>query len=125
MTISEVAKEYAITADTLRYYERIGLLPAIRRNSSGIRDYTEADCRTISFVKCMRSAGVQIEALTEYMTLLRQGEETREARKQILIAQRDQLNQRAQEMQKTLEILNKKIEGYEGNMRRIEQEMSC
>ena len=73
MTISEVSREYAITADTLRYYERIGLLPAIRRSSSGIRDYSEADCKTISFVKCMRSAGVQIEALTEYMTLLRMG----------------------------------------------------
>lgn len=124
MTISEVSKEYAITADTLRYYERIGLLPAIRRSSSGIRDYSEADCRTISFVKCMRSAGVQIEALTEYMTLLRKGDDTWEARKQILVEQRDQLNHKIEEMQRTLEILNKKIDGYEGNMRKIEREMS-
>lgn len=125
MTISEVAKEYAITADTLRYYERIGLLPAIHRSGSGIRDYSEADCKTISFVKCMRSAGVQIEALTEYMTLLRRGDDTWEARKQILVEQRDQLNRKVEEMQRTLEILNKKIDGYEGKMRRIEQEMSC
>lgn len=125
MTISEVAKEYAITADTLRYYERIGLLPAIRRSSSGIRDYSEADCKTVSFVKCMRSAGVQIEALTEYMTLLRRGDDTWEARKQILVEQRDQLNRKVEEMQRTLEILNKKIDGYEGKMRSIEQEMSC
>ena len=125
MTISEVAKEYAITADTLRYYERIGLLPAIHRSGSGIRDYSEADCKTVSFVKCMRSAGVQIEALTEYMTLLRRGEDTWEARKQILVEQRDQLNRKVEEMQRTLEILNKKIDGYEGKMRRIEQEMSC
>lgn len=125
MTISEVAKEYAITADTLRYYERIGLLPAIHRSSSGIRDYSEADCKTVSFVKCMRSAGVQIEALTEYMTLLRRGDDTWEARKQILVEQRDQLNRKVEEMQRTLEILNKKIDGYEGKMRSIEQEMSC
>ncbi|MCI9457289.1 MAG: MerR family transcriptional regulator [Oscillospiraceae bacterium] len=125
MTISEVAKEYAITADTLRYYERIGLLPAIHRSGSGIRDYSEADCKTVSFVKCMRSAGVQIEALTEYMTLLRRGDDTWEARKQILVEQRDQLNRKVEEMQRTLEILNKKIDGYEGKMRRIEQEMSC
>ena len=125
MTISEVAKEYAITADTLRYYERIGLLPAIHRSGSGIRDYSEADCKTISFVKCMRSAGVQIEALTEYMTLLRRGDDTWEARKQILVEQRDQLNRKVEEMQRTLEIMNKKIDGYEGKMRRIEQEMSC
>ncbi len=125
MTISEVAKEYAITADTLRYYERIGLLPAIHRSGSGIRDYSEADCKTVSFVKCMRSAGVQIEALTEYMTLLRRGDDTWEARKQILVEQRDQLNRKVEEMQRTLEILNKKIDGYEAKMRRIEQEMSC
>jgi len=125
MTISEVAKEYAITADTLRYYERIGLLPAIHRSGSGIRDYSEADCKTVSFVKCMRSAGVQIEALTEYMTLLRRGDDTWEARKQILVEQRNQLNRKVEEMQRTLEILNKKIDGYEGKMRRIEQEMSC
>ena len=125
MTISEVAKEYAITADTLRYYERIGLLPDIHRSGSGIRDYSEADCKTVSFVKCMRSAGVQIEALTEYMTLLRRGDDTWEARKQILVEQRDQLNRKVEEMQRTLEILNKKIDGYEGKMRRIEQEMSC
>ena len=125
MTISEVAKEYAITADTLRYYERIGLLPAIHRSGSGIRDYSEADCKTVSFVKCMRSAGVQIEALTEYMTLLRRGDDTWEARKQILVEQRYQLNRKVEEMQRTLEILNKKIDGYEGKMRRIEQEMSC
>ena len=125
MTISEVSREYAITADTLRYYERIGLLPAIRRSSSGIRDYSEADCKTISFVKWMRSAGVQIEAQTEYMTLLRRGDDTWEARKQILVEQRDQLNRKVEEMQRTLEILNKKIDGYEGKMRRIEQEMSC
>ena len=73
----------------------------------------------------MRSAGVQIEALTEYMTLLRRGDDTWEARKQILVEQRDQLNRKVEEMQRTLEILNKKIDGYEGKMRRIEQEMSC
>lgn len=124
MTISEVAKECNITADTLRYYERIGLLPAIQRTRSGIRDYTEADCRTISFIKCMRSAGVQIEALTEYMTLLRKGEGTREARKKILTEQRDQLMEKLSEMQKTLNILNKKIESYEDKMLKYEREIN-
>lgn len=123
MTISEVAKEYSITADTLRYYERIGLLSAVRRNSSGIRDYSEADCRTISFVKCMRSAGVQIEALTQYMNLLRKGDETRPARKKILTEQRDQLVRKLAEMQKTLDILNQKIDGYEDKMLVYEQEI--
>ena len=123
MTISEVAKEYDITADTLRYYERIGILPAIQRSRSGIRNYSEADCRTISFVKCMRSAGVQIDALTEYMTLLREGDETREARRNILVEQREQLMGKIADMQRTLNILNKKIEIYEDKILKCEQEM--
>lgn len=70
MRIAEVSKEYGISADTLRYYERIGLLPRVYRNENGIRDYDEQDCARIKFVKCMRGASVSIEALIEYMQLL-------------------------------------------------------
>ena len=69
MTIAEVSAKYGLSADTLRYYERIGLLPEVKRNKSGIRDYTEEDCRWVEFIKCMRSAGLPIEVLIEYMAL--------------------------------------------------------
>ena len=85
MTIAEVSKKYDISADTLRYYERIGLLPPIPRTKSGIRDYDEDSCRWIELMKCMRSAGVQIEALIEYVALFQQGDSTLEARKNLLI----------------------------------------
>ena len=81
MTIAEVSEKYALTADTLRYYERIGLIPPVPRTQSGFRNYDEESCRWIELMKCMRSAGVQIEALTEYVRLFRQGEETAPARK--------------------------------------------
>jgi len=113
MTISEVSKRFGLSPDTLRYYERIGLIPRVHRNESGIRDYTEEDCRWIEFIKCMRSAGVQVEALIEYIALFQQGDATIEARKQILIEQREQLLTRMEEMQKALERLNVKIEEYE------------
>ena len=58
MTIAEVSRRYAISADTLRYYERIGLIPPVPRNKSGIRDYDEESCRWIELMKCMRAAGV-------------------------------------------------------------------
>ena len=58
MTIAEVAKKYGLTADTLRYYERIGLLATVNRTSGGIRDYSEEDCRWVEYIKCMRAAGV-------------------------------------------------------------------
>lgn len=91
MTITEVSKKYDISADTLRYYERIGLLPPVPRTKSGIRDYDEDSCRWIELMKCMRSAGVQIEALIEYVALFQQGDSTLEARKNLLIEQRKQL----------------------------------
>ena len=65
MTITEVSKKYDLTADTLRYYERIGLIPSVNRNASGIRDYTEEDCKWVHFAKCMRGAGLSIEVLVE------------------------------------------------------------
>ena len=113
MTIAEVSKKYDISADTLRYYERIGLIPPVPRTKSGIRDYDEVSCGWIELMKCMRSAGVQIEALIEYVALFQQGDETIGARKALLIEQRDQLVERMAEMQRSLDRLNDKIERYD------------
>ena len=113
MTIAEVSKKFGLSPDTLRYYERIGLIPRVSRNESGIRDYTEEDCKWIEFIKCMRSAGVQVETLVEYVTLLQQGDKTIEARKQVLVEQREKLLSRIEEMERALERLNFKIEEYE------------
>ena len=129
MTIAEVSKKYDISQDTLRYYERIGLIPAVPRTKGGIRDYDEVSCGWIEMMKCMRSAGVQIEALIEYVALFQQGDETLEARKAILIDQREQLKLRMEQMQASLDRLNDKIEHYEQIMvdtekklRRMEEE---
>ena len=103
MTIAEVSKKYELSADTLRYYERIGLVPPVPRNKSGIRDYDTESCQWVELMKCMRSAGVQIEALIEYVALFQQGDETIGARKALLIEQRDQLVERMAEMQRSLD----------------------
>ena len=113
MKIMEVSQQYGISSDTLRYYERIGLIPPVNRNGSGIRDYNELDLRRVEFIKCMRSAGLPVEVLIEYVALVQQGDKTIEARKEILIEQRELLIARMQEMQKTMDILNHKIEVYE------------
>ena len=123
MTIAEVSKKYDISADTLRYYERIGLIPPVNRSRSGIRDYTEEDCRWVEFAKCMRGAGLQVEALIEYVALFQQGDETVPARKQLLIEQRDQLNERITLLQQTLERLNRKIDGYAQIILPVEQQL--
>ena len=63
MTISEVSEKYGIPVDTLRYYEKEGLIPPVHRKESGVRDYTDGDCGWVEFIKCMRSAGLSIETL--------------------------------------------------------------
>jgi DNA-binding transcriptional MerR regulator len=113
MTITEVSGKFDIPQDTLRYYERIGLLPRVNRNKSGIRDFTEEDCKWVEFIKCMRGAGLPIEVLIEYVALFQQGDATIEARKQLFEEQRRQLIQRMEDMQKTLERLDYKIAVYE------------
>lgn len=113
MTISEVSKKYDITPDTLRYYERIGLIPPVPRNKSGLRDYDEESCRWIEFIKCMRSAGLPIEALIEYVALFRQGDETIDKRRSLLVRQREILTEKLNNMQETIKRLDNKITIYE------------
>jgi DNA-binding transcriptional MerR regulator len=113
MKIAEVSERYGLSLDTLRYYERIGLIPPVHRNESGIRDYDELDLRRVDFIKCMRSAGLPVEVLIEYVRLVQKGDKTIEARKEILREQRELLAARMNEMQKTIDILDHKIEVYE------------
>ena len=112
MTIKEASQVTGVSADTLRYYERIGLIPPVPRNESGIRNYDEASIGWINFIKCMRGAGLPIEALIEYVALCKEGDKTEASRKAILIEQRDILQQRIESLQKTLVKLNYKIDNY-------------
>jgi len=124
MKIAEVSEQCDISPDTLRYYERIGLIPPVHRTESGIRDYSELDVRRVGFIKCMRSAGLPIEVLIEYFKLVQQGDKTIEARKEILTAQREQLLARMAEMQETLDLLNYKINVYENAVLKKEKELA-
>ena len=113
MHISKVSEKYDISQDTLRYYERVGLIPRVNRNSSGIRDYTEEDCRWVEYVKCMRSIGLPIDVLVQYVGLYQQGDETIHARQEILIDQRKQLITKLEEMNNVLIRMDDKIARYE------------
>ena len=117
MTIAEVSRMFEISADTLRYYERIGLLPAASRTCGGIRDYGVKDLGWIAFIKCMRSAGLPTEALE----LFQQGDASTQARLDILKEKRTLLKKRVLEMQATLKRLDTKIEGYEDKLARAEK----
>ena len=113
MTIAEVSKKYDITPDTLRYYERIGLLTNIPRNQNGIRNYDDNSCRRIEFVKFMRNAGVEIEILIEYMNLFDEGKNTVIARRNLLEEQREKLLEKQKNINDTIDRLNYKIKLYD------------
>ena len=117
MTIREVSERYGLSTDTLRYYERVGLIPPVPRSGGGARDYDPASLAWVELIKCMRSAGVQIEALIEYGALCRQGEGTEERRKEILLEQRALLLGRMEKMQRSLDRLDYKIANYDQILR--------
>lgn len=113
MTIKEVSQKFGITADTLRYYERVGMIPTVTRTSGGIRNYEEEDLGWVELAICMRSAGLPVEAMIEYVRLYQMGETTFEARLQLLQEQRETLLEQKKQIEATLDRLDYKIAGYE------------
>ncbi len=110
MTIGEVSEKYNLSADTLRYYERIGLIPRVPRKKNGIRDYDEKSCQWVEFVKCMRAAGVQIEALIEFVELKQKENVNYERLMEILTDQRKKLIAKKEYLDETIKRLDYKIE---------------
>lgn len=117
MTISEVSKRYGISQDTLRYYERIGVIPPVHRTESGLRDYTEEDCGWVELAGCMRGAGLPLPALAEYVRLSQQGDETIPDRHRLLVEQKEQLAVQLKAIQRTMERLEYKISCYDRAMK--------
>ena len=113
MTIKEVCEKYDITPDTLRYYERVGVIPEVNRTKSGIRDFTEEDIKWVENAICMRSAGVPVEMLIEYVKLFQEGDSTITARRNLLIEARVKVQKNLDKYQATLDRLNYKIARYE------------
>jgi len=113
MKIAEVSERCGLSADTLRFYERSGLVQPVARDRSGIRDYAEADLMRIEFIQCMRKAGLPIDVLKEYVDLVDAGDHTLADRIEILTTQRGELLARMRDMQQTLDLLNYKIDRYQ------------
>ena len=113
MTIKEVCKQFDISADTLRYYERVGAIPKVERTKGGIRDYSEEDISWVENAICMRSAGVPVEMLIEYVKLYQEGDNTLEARRDLLIEARVEVQNKIDQYVETLNKLNFTISRYE------------
>ena len=113
MTIKDVCERFDITQDTLRYYERVGMIPAVTRTAGGIRDYQESDLGWVQLAICMSNAGLPVEAMIEYVRLYQEGDTTISARLQLLTDQREVLLDRRKKIDETLDRLNYKIARYE------------
>ena len=117
LTIKEVSEKYKITQDTLRYYERVGMIPPVPRTSGGIRNYGPADCGWIELAICMRRAGLPVESMIEYVHLYQEGDETIPARWQLLCDQKQELLKQREKIDDMLKRLEYKIGRYEEAMK--------
>lgn len=113
MTIKEVSEKFNISSDTLRYYERVGMIPPVTRTSGGIRDYREEDLRWVELAICTRNAGLPIEMMIEYVSLFRKGDSTIPARLDLLYTQMEVMIKQKEQIEETMRRLSYKIERYE------------
>lgn len=113
MTIGEVCEKYGITADTLRYYEKVGVIPVVNRTKRGIRDYGEDDIRWVENAICMRNAGLPVEMLIEYVRLFREGDSTIQARRDLLMEARKEIAAQLEKYQQAMDRLDFKISRYD------------
>lgn len=123
MTIKEAAQRTGISIDNLRYYERIGLIPEVPRTESGIRNYDEMSISWIEFAMRFKKAGVSLEAIREYIQLALQGLSTKEARLEILLETKVELEKKMHDMHETLDVVNYKIDTYEQKCEPITNEL--
>ncbi|MFF4378724.1 MerR family transcriptional regulator [Kitasatospora sp. NPDC092039] len=115
-TISEVAAASGLTAHTLRWYERIGLLDPVDRAAGGQRRYCDADLHRLAFLGRLRLTGMSVADMLRYVDMARQGERTYPERQQLLEAQREEVRQRIVDLQATLAVLDHKIDLYAGKV---------
>ena len=117
MTIKEVCEKYGITADTLRYYEKVGVIPTVGRAKGGKRDYSRQDIGWVENAICMRNAGLPVEMLIEYVRLFQEGDGTFQARRDLLAEAREEILGQLNKYQATLDKLNYKISRYDEAIR--------
>ena len=113
MTIKEVCARFGISPETLRYYERAGVIPEVHRTAGGIRDYTEEDIGWVETAACFRSAGMPVDLLAEYVKLFKEGDSTIPARCELLKKARERILAERQKYDDALTKMNYKISVYE------------
>ena len=113
MTIREIAAKTNMSTDTLRYYERIGLLPPVPRNAAGIRNYDEYFVNFINFIKKLKASGMSLEHIIDYIRLAEMGDATIQERKKLLADARETLLDKINSLQLVAELADYQLRNYE------------
>jgi DNA-binding transcriptional MerR regulator len=119
MKIGQLAKRSGLTAHTIRYYERIGLLPYADRDPSRHRDYDESILAWIEFLGRLKTTGMPIRDMLHYAKLRQRGAESETDRRVLLERHRERVRETVAELQACLLVLDDKIAGYAGSARRM------
>jgi DNA-binding transcriptional MerR regulator len=112
-TINEVAKVCDISVHTIRFYDKEGLLPFVTRNSTGNRQFSEADLEVIKLVCCLKNSGMQVKEIKQYIDLCMQGKDTAPARRELMIRHRKAILKQIDDFKKNLNIVDLKIGFYD------------
>ena len=112
MTISEAAAAAGVSAHTLRYYERVGLLDAVARGDSGHRRFGAADLERVRFIGYLRNTGMPIRRIRRFVDLYREGEHTVPERLELLQRHRESVRAELDETQRNLAAIERKIRIY-------------
>lgn len=112
-TIGEMARLLNIAPSALRYYDKEGLLPFVKRSSGGIRIFDQQDYEWLQIIECLKKTGMQLKDIRRFIQLAMQGDETIEARLDLFIKQREVVKKQMEDLQETLDTLNFKCWYYE------------
>ena len=121
-SIREVSKKTGLTAHTLRYYEKEGLLSGVERTQGGFRQYTDEDLERLGLICCLKNTGMSIQEIARFVQLTHEGDHTLAERVELLRAHREQVLARMAEMQKHLEKVTWKLNFFTEKLNAYEAE---
>ena len=116
-SIQDVSRKTGLSAHTLRYYEKEGLISGIERTSGGFRQYTEESLEALGLICCLKNTGMSIQEIARFMQLTKEGEQTLEERVKLLQEHRDQVVSRIEEMRQHLDKVTWKLNYYSEKLR--------
>ncbi|ATW26856.1 MerR family transcriptional regulator [Candidatus Formimonas warabiya] len=124
-SIKEVSQRFNISPYTLRYYEKEGLLPSIHRTPNGTRTYSDVDLEWLHLICCMRATGMSIAYIKKYVDLCRLGKDTIPERRQIILRQKEIIENHIKEYQGLLKLVNKKLKYYDHIADPSQKNLNC